>query len=140
MISFQFLDTEVPFLNKDKVRKWIHLVAERHQKKVGELSYVFCTDEQLLKINRQFLNHDYYTDIITFQTNDSEGIVSGEMYISTDRITDNAKTLHCPVYEEMHRVIIHGVLHLIGYKDKTDADAAEMRKWENDSLSLLSDL
>jgi len=140
MISFQFLDAELPFLNKDKIRNWIHLVLTKHNKKTGELSYVFCSDEELLDINRKFLNHDYYTDIITFQTSEGTDSVSGEMYISVDRVVDNANTLGCSVEEEAHRVIIHGVLHLIGYKDKTDSDAAEMRKWENDSLSILNNL
>lgn len=140
MISFQLLHTELPFLNKDKIRNWIHLVLAKHEKKAGELSYVFCNDEDLLDINRKFLNHDYYTDIITFQTGEGSDAVSGEMYISVDRIIDNAHMLGCSLEEETHRVIIHGVLHLIGYKDKTDHEAAEMRKWENDSLSILNNL
>lgn len=140
MITFQFVDTTLPRLDKDLAKQWIREVVLHHGKTLGQICYVFCSDEHLLSINQAFLNHDFYTDIITFPTNESDTIISGELYISTDRIADNATQLGRPYDEEMYRVIIHGVLHLIGYKDKTDEDAAEMRRQENDSLAILNNL
>jgi rRNA maturation RNase YbeY len=91
----------------------------------------------LLEINKEFLNHDYYTDIITFDYSEAD-VVSGDLFISIDRIKDNAKTLKTPYQEELHRVIIHGILHLLGNKDKTESESENMRRLENDCLSVLS--
>lgn len=99
-----------------------------------ELNYIFCSDEALLERNIQFLQHDTYTDIITFDLSETEEEVVGEIYISVDRVKDNAATLKLPFQQELHRVIFHGVLHLLGYKDKTDAEAAEMRSMEDEFL------
>lgn len=140
MITFQFVDTALPRLDKELAKQWIRNIIACHGKTLGQICYVFCSDEHLLSINRAFLNHDFYTDIITFPTNESDRIISGELYISTDRIADNATQLGRPFEEEMYRVIIHGVLHLIGFKDKTEEDAAEMRRRENESLVILNNL
>lgn len=113
---------------------------------LGHLSFVFCTDDYLLNINRQFLKHDYYTDIITFPLNEESGTIAGEIYISIERVLDNAETFkakttekpirtittHADFFEiELHRVMFHGILHLIGYKDKTTPQKAQMRKMED---------
>lgn len=102
-------------------------------KKVN-LSYIFCNDEYLLTINKQFLNHDTYTDIVTFDLTEREDELVGELYISVERITENAQTHGTSYQEELHRVIFHGALHLCGFKDKTTADQKEMRQVENKCL------
>ncbi len=102
----------------------------------ASVQYVFCSDEYLLKINRQFLQHDFYTDIITFNLAKTKDPVEGEIYISLNRVKDNARLLKQPVVLELHRVIFHGILHLCGYKDKTQAAAALMRKKEDYYLAL----
>lgn len=99
------------------------------------LQYIFVDDEQLLHINQQFLNHDYYTDIITFDLSEDELTLEGEIYISIDRVKDNAQTFKASVEQELHRVIFHGALHLLGYLDKSDADAQLMRQKENEWLT-----
>ena len=108
-----------------------------HQKTIGDVSIVFCSDSYLLTINQDHLQHDYYTDIITFDY--CEGpIVNGELYISIDRVKDNAKTHKQLFYNELHRVIVHGVLHLVGHKDKTPADQSTMRQLEDRWLESLN--
>lgn len=104
--------------------------------KLGQISVQWLSDDELLEVNKQFLNHDYYTDIITFDY--SRGtVIKGELLISTDRITENAKALNVPMDVEAARVVAHGVLHMIGFGDKTDAEKAEMRKRENEVLKYL---
>lgn len=132
-ISFAF-QTTCTLKNRTILKQWIKLVIENNNKKVGEIAYIFCSDEQLLEINKEFLNHDYYTDIITFDYSETD-IVSGDLFISIDRIKDNAKTLDVSYQEELHRVIIHGILHLLGFKDKTDEESQNMRLLENECLS-----
>ena len=97
------------------------------------LNYIFCSDKELLKINIDFLNHDYFTDIITFDLSEKDGIV-GEIYISLERVRENAQQLKVPVTEELHRVIFHGALHLCGFKDKTKADKLVMTKKQDEYL------
>jgi rRNA maturation RNase YbeY len=135
-ISFAF-QTTCTLKNRTILKQWIKLVIENNNKKVGEIAYIFCSDEQLLEINKEFLNHDYYTDIITFDYSETD-VVSGDMFISIDRIKDNAKILGVAYQEELHRVIIHGILHLLGNKDKTETESENMRKLEDDCLSVLS--
>jgi rRNA maturation RNase YbeY len=103
---------------------------------MGDISYIFCSDDQLLDINKEFLNHDYYTDVITFDYSETEN-VSGDIFISIDRIRDNAKILELSYLDELHRVIIHGVLHLLGFKDKTKEESKNMRRLEDECLSEL---
>ncbi len=134
-IQFAF-QTPCTLKNRTILKKWIETIVNNHNKELGDISYIFCSDEQLLEINKEYLNHDYYTDIITFDYSEAERI-SGDMFISIDRIKDNAKALKVPYQEELHRVIIHGVLHLLGFKDKTESESQKMRQLEDESLSVL---
>ncbi|WP_240965766.1 rRNA maturation RNase YbeY [Pseudoflavitalea sp. G-6-1-2] len=109
---------------------------KKEKKKAGELSFVFCSDAYLLEINKQYLKHNYYTDIITFDLSQTPGVISGELYISVDRVKDNAQNFNVSFKEELHRVIFHGALHLCGYKDKTEKEEALMRKMEDKYLRL----
>ncbi|WP_276504150.1 rRNA maturation RNase YbeY [Terrimonas pollutisoli] len=132
-----FFQTPVSLLrHRTRLKKFLETLFNKEKKSLQSLNYIFCTDKQLLEINRQYLQHDYYTDIITFELSAKEMPVEGEVYISIDRIRDNAQSHHEPVYIELHRVIFHGALHLCGYKDKTRQQSATMRRKENEYLSL----
>jgi len=137
MIEFNFEDIDQPRINIDDISEWIKQVIELNNKNVGELTYIFCSDEYLLDINKQYLNHDYYTDIITFNYCEQD-IISGDLFISLDTVLDNSKTFGVSYESELHRVIIHGILHLIGFDDKTDESQEEMTRQENLSLELLN--
>ena len=136
MIRFSTLDVEMPPIDPQRDKAWIEAVAEKHGKKIGELYYYFCSDDKLLEINRERLGHDFYTDIVTFPLTDCETVLSSEFCISTDRIKENAVTFSRSYESELHRVIIHGVLHLIGFDDHTEEDEKEMREKEEESLKL----
>jgi len=129
-ILFHNADTSYILKNKRIISSWITDTIKEEEKQLEEISYIFCTDDYLLKINQEHLNHDTYTDIITFDYTEN-GIISSEIYISVDRARENAKNLGVAALDEMHRVIIHGVLHLCGYKDKSDLQSQEMRGKEN---------
>lgn len=137
-MPIQFSNNEITFnlKNKTKLKDWIKAVIEKEKLALGELSYVFCDDESLLKMNQQFLDHNTYTDIITFDYRDGK-VVNGEIYISIERVRDNATTYKTTFEDELHRVMIHGVLHICGYKDKTKAAKELMRKMEDASLKKL---
>ena len=126
----------MPRLNESAVRDWIVAVAATLNQNVGCLTYVFCDDEFILQTNREFLGHDYYTDIITFDYTNSRHI-AGDMVISLDTVRSNAEGLQVPYETELMRVIIHGVLHLCGINDKGPGEREIMEKHENDALSLL---
>lgn len=132
-ISFNFVDTKDIISQKNKIKSWIKSVVEQRGWKTGEISYIFCSDEYLLNVNQTYLKHDYFTDIITFDYTDATK-VSGDLFISIDRVRDNAQELNLSFAQELHRVIIHGVLHLLGLKDKTEEEAKEMRKAEEECL------
>ena len=136
MIRFSTLDVEMPPIEPQRVKAWIGEVVEKYRKTVGELYYYFCSDEKLLEINRERLGHDFYTDIVTFPLTDCETVLSSEFCISIDRIKENAETFGRSFESELHRVIIHGVLHLIGFDDLTDEEEKEMREQEELSLEL----
>ena len=136
MIRFSTLDVEMPPIDPQHVKAWIGAVAERQSKAIGELYYYFCSDEKLLEINKERLGHDFYTDIVTFPLTDCETVLSSEFCISIDRIKENAQTFGRSYESELHRVIIHGVLHLIGFDDLTDDEEKEMREQEELSLEL----
>jgi rRNA maturation RNase YbeY len=119
-----------------KASTWITLVAKTEKKEIGDLTYVFCSDDYLLSLNQQFLKHNTLTDIITFDYSEGKNELSGEIYISIDRVADNAAKFKTDFQDELHRVMIHGVLHLVGYKDKKSAEKARMRKKEEACLSL----
>jgi probable rRNA maturation factor len=123
---------------RERLRLKVFLVAlfKREKADLGELQYVFCSDTYLLDINRQFLDHDYYTDIITFDLSEPNQPINAEIYISVDRVRDNAREFNSSVQKELHRVIFHGALHLCGYEDKTRKDELEMRKMEDKYLNL----
>jgi len=133
-----FHTEEITFIIKNKkgLRNWLSELAETEQKIIGELNYIFCSDEYLLKVNKDHLNHDYYTDVITFDYCEND-IISGDIFISVDRIKDNAKTFKKTIANELNRVMAHGLLHLMGYKDKSEEDEKEMREMEEFSLNLL---
>lgn len=123
-----------------KVRSWLNSCARKKKKSIGVLSYVFCNDRFLRKINKRFLGHDYNTDIITFPTIEQRSnVVSGEMYISIDRVKANASDYGVTIKEELHRVMVHGLLHLCGEKDKTSKELIKMRQEEDRMLKLYSD-
>ena len=136
MITFQNIDIEFPQLNQRLAKEWIEEFVASYGRKIGELYYLFCSDEYLLAFNQKRMNHDFYTDIVTFPLNDCSEYLSGEFYISLDRIKDNAEQMGKPFKDEFHRVLAHGVLHLIGFDDKTAAAAAEMREQEEKCLSM----
>ncbi|MBQ4398359.1 MAG: rRNA maturation RNase YbeY [Bacteroidales bacterium] len=138
MIRFSTLDVEMPPIDPQRDKAWISQVVESYGKMVGELYYYFCSDEKLLEINRERLGHDFYTDIVTFPLTDCVTVLSSEFCISIDRIKENAVTFGRSYESELHRVIIHGVLHLIGFDDLTDEEEREMREQEEEALNLLT--
>lgn len=137
MISFINEDVKSILKNKRVLKKWITEVIKSYNFKVGDLTYIFCSDEYILKVNIEYLNHDYYTDIITFDYVDSN-VISGDMFISLDTVKSNSELFKTSYTEELHRVIIHGVLHLCGLKDKSKEDAIKMRSAEEKALSILA--
>lgn len=134
-IRFAVQDINFELFQAENVKKWISEVVQRRQKRVGNISYLFCDDEYLLGVNQQYLNHDTYTDIITFDYVAAD-LISGDIMISVDRVGENAEKFGVPFVQELHRVIIHGVLHLLGQGDKSDSEAAEMRCQEEEALAL----
>jgi rRNA maturation RNase YbeY len=133
-ISFVEEDIQYNLKGKIKVKQWIKdtIAAEGYQ--LDKLTYIFCSDAYLLQINQQYLNHDTYTDIITFDNSSADKIITGDIFISIERIRENAAKFHQSVTDELHRVIIHGTLHLLGYKDKSAADSKNMTKMEDKYL------
>lgn len=138
MIAFENLPQE---LEQDKpfLKTWLKKIIRCEGLEPGDVQYVFCNDEELLKVNIQFLQHDTYTDIITFDFCEGK-IVAGEIYISEERVRENAVLQQTNLYDELHRVIAHGVLHLCGYKDKSDTEAQGMRQKENEAILLLKNI
>ena len=135
-VSFHNQSIKFTLKGKSSLRKWIEAVAAAESFITGDIAYVFCTDNELLEINIEHLNHDTYTDIITFDyTEDS--MISGDIFISIDRVKENAVKFKTTFDNELHRVMIHGVLHLCGYKDKTKAQSELMRQKENTALKRL---
>jgi rRNA maturation RNase YbeY len=140
MIRFSDADTRAPLQSRVALKVVLKDLFRREGQPLLSLQYIFCSDEFLLRINRDFLQHDYYTDIVTFQLGDhpdTDG-VEGEIYISVDRVRDNAHALRVPLQQEMLRVVFHGALHLCGYKDKTGAQRKTMRAKEEEYLKLIS--
>lgn len=125
-----------PAIKKRTVTAWIKTVAQSYGKRVGDISYIFCTDEKILEVNRQYLQHDYYTDIITFDYSAGE-VISGDLFISLETVRTNAEKFNTPYVEELHRTIIHGVLHLCGINDKGPGEREIMEANENKALALL---
>lgn len=124
--------------HKRKISKWIEQVVLLHKKQVGNITFVFCSDKYILEINRQFLSHDYYTDVITFD-NSSEDLLEGEVYISLDTVRTNAKYYDVKFEDEIRRVLIHSVFHLLGFNDSTDVEREIMTQQENLALDFFAD-
>lgn len=134
-IFFSTENIDFELADEPKVKKWILAVVGAQGKRVGNLNYLFCDDSYLINVNRTYLNHDTYTDIITFDYVEGS-VVSGDILISVERVRENATLFNSSFEQELQRVIIHGVLHLLGQADKSDEDAAEMRRKEESALSL----
>lgn len=131
-----FTNADISFSLKDrkKLRKWLLDTARERNFNITDIQYIFCSDEFLLDINRNFLQHDYFTDIITFDLSEKKTDLCGEIYISIPRVKENAKTYGNSFYAELHRVMVHGILHLCGLKDKTAKQEKEMRSAEDEAL------
>ena len=134
MISYNY-ETEFLISNEEEYTSWIENVIESEGKDLGELSYIFCNDEYLLEINQQYLDHDTLTDIISFDYTEGN-VVSGDIFISVERVQDNANEFNVSFDEELKRVIIHGVLHYCGYKDKSESDELLMRSKEEEKIKM----
>ncbi len=135
MISYSFEDTNFVFKGKALNNKWLRLVAESEIRRIGDIYIIFCSDNYMLDINQKFLGHDYFTDIITFDYCVGDRL-SGDLFISVETVQDNALEYEVEFEDELNRVIVHGVLHLIGYDDKTEEERELMRKKEDYYLSL----
>ena len=135
MITYNAYSEAMPELDTTATTAWIARVAEKHGKRIGNVNYIFCTDDEILDVNRQYLRHDYYTDIITFDycAND---ILSGDIYISLDTVASNAEGLEKDPDEELHRVLIHGILHLVGINDKGPGEREIMEHAEDEALAM----
>ena len=134
MIYFFNEDINFKFKDKNKFKSWLKKVAEKEGFRINVLNYIFCSDQYLHKINLEYLNHDTYTDIITFDNSEQENIIEGDIFVSVERIIDNLKTLHLEFDDELKRVIVHGLLHLCGYDDFTLEDKANMRLLESEYI------
>lgn len=138
MPRINFFEEDISFKLKDKakVKEWIKTTVETEGYKLKELNYIFCSDKYLLQINQQYLNHDTYTDIITFDNSGKEGIIEGDIFISVDRIRENATKFATSETNELHRVIVHGALHLLGYQDKMAESKKLMTSKEDEYLGI----
>lgn len=135
MIGFEVKDVELPKLDYAKVERWLEEVAASHDCRVGNVNYLFCDDKEILRVNLEFLHHDYFTDIITFDYTYRDKI-GGDIFISLDTVRSNAKDLGVDYQQELLRVIVHGVLHLCGIDDKGPGEREIMEKAENDALAI----
>ena len=127
----------MPKIAKRKVNAWIKEVASRHGYKLGEITYIFCDDQKILEVNREYLKHDYYTDIITFDYTEGK-VISGDLFISLDTVKSNSEKFSTSYEEEFYRVVIHGILHLCGINDKGIGEREIMEKHENEALAIRS--
>lgn len=135
-VQLFFLEPVSTLKDRIKLKKFIQKSAMKAGRPITSLNVIFCSDEYLLTINKQYLQHDYYTDIITFDLSENKkGAITAELYISIDRVKDNAAQNQSPIYKELHRVIFHGLLHLLGYKDKLKKDQILMRRMEDKLLA-----
>ncbi|MBE6312165.1 MAG: rRNA maturation RNase YbeY [Bacteroidales bacterium] len=139
MISFFAQDIEMPAIDRRRITDWIKRTAAFYGKRTGEISYIFCSDEQILQTNRQFLQHDYYTDVITFDYSEAD-VISGDIFISVDTVRSNAEQFCQPYERELNRIIIHGVLHLCGQEDKTPETRHVMTEKEELALKTLDEM
>ena len=138
MITYNIIYVKMPDLLHRATTAWVRAVAAAYGKRVGEVAYVFCSDEKILEVNRQYLQHDYYTDIITFDYTRGD-VIGGDLFISLDTVRSNAELFAKPYDEELHRVVIHGILHLCGINDKGPGEREVMEEAENRALAMLSE-
>lgn len=136
-ITFFAEDIDFELENQDPIKAWIAQTIEAEGAELGELNYIFCTDEYLHQINVEYLDHDTYTDIITFDNAEIEGIIEGDIFISIERVRENATEYNVHFLSELNRVLIHGVLHLLGYMDESDTEELQMRAGEDFYLAKL---
>lgn len=137
-INFFQEDVTLIIEHKSVLTQWIVNIISTNGHEIESINFIYCSDKYLLEVNKTYLDHDYYTDIITFDNRDFEGLpIDSDIFISIDRVKENASDLNITFQEELHRVMIHGVLHLLGYEDSTDLQKKEMREKEEASLSLL---
>lgn len=140
--NIEFFEEGVSYTlkQKNKIRKWIEqAISSEGFESIGELNYIFCSDDYLLVLNKQYLSHDTYTDVVTFDTSVEENEIAGDIFISIERIRENAKLFGNKIEEELHRVMIHGILHLCGYEDETEYDKKKMTEREDYYLNILKD-
>lgn len=135
-INFHTEDTDYNLDNKRSIQKWITSVINDQEHSLGTINYILCSDEYLLAMNQKYLNHDTYTDVITFDYSTPK-VISGDIFISIDRVQENARIFKKDLIDELSRVMVHGVLHLCGYKDKSLEESAEMRKMEDHYLAFV---
>lgn len=135
-INFFFEDIAEPALDYTKIKYWLSLLIKEHNYHLLELNYILCSDQYLLEINKEHLNHDYYTDIITFDNSDKKNTIESDIFVSSDRIEDNATILNQKPEHETLRVLSHGILHLFGFKDKNQKDILLMRTKEDQAIAL----
>lgn len=135
MVSYFFQDTDFSFRDRRRTNQWLRIAAESEIRRLGEISVIFCSDNYILDINQKYLGHDYFTDIITFDYCEGDRL-SGDLFISVDSVRENSIEFGTEFKDELNRVIIHGLLHLVGYDDHTDADVKIMRSKEDYYLSL----
>ena len=135
-VTFQSEGIDFPKIEEEKLSEWINVVAQKYNKVVGEISYLFCDDEKILEVNKEYLDHDYYTDIITFDYSE-DNIIAGDIIISLQTVESNSQMYQTEYFEELHRVIIHGILHLCRLKDSTIEEEKLMRDAENSALEIL---
>ena len=136
MIHFQSDSIEMPSIDEARIARWIRAVAAGYGFSVGELNYIFCSDERELQVNRDFLGHDYYTDVITFDYS-TASVISGDIFISLETVRSNAEQMGVSFDDELRRIIIHGALHLTGQGDKTPETKAQMTAKEDQALAML---
>jgi len=135
IVQFHFLKGANSLSDRTRLKSFIAILFKKEGRKLADIRYIFCSDDYLLEINRQYLQHDYYTDIITFGLSDPGQPINAEIYISVDRVKENAREFNTSFKRELHRVIFHGALHLCGYKDKKRQDQQVMRKMEDKYLA-----
>ncbi len=137
MITYNVDDVKMPKLKKRETSAWIKAVAATYNRRIGEIGYMFVSDEKILEVNNQYLGHDYYTDVITFDY-DEDDVLNGDIVISLNTVSSNAELFHKSFDDELHRVLIHGILHLVGINDKGPGEREIMEAAENKALAMLN--
>lgn len=142
MESITFFNEDIDFSvpNEEEVKQWIHEVITKFNFELVEINYILCSDEYLHKVNVEYLDHDTYTDIITFDNSEYENEIESDIFVSIDRIKENASSIGTSETDELHRVLIHGILHLLGFKDKSEEEAKNMRALEDEQLGIRKEI